>query len=81
MYNTLRFKHFQIAIGCLQIACVILQKELKMWFAELNVDLDKVQDIARTIVNLFELWKTYDEKKEIQELLSKMPKPKVQRSS
>lgn len=72
---------FQIAIGCLQIACVILQKELKMWFAELNVDLDKVQEIARTIVNLFELWKNYDEKKEIQELLSKMPKPKLQRSS
>lgn len=70
----------QIAIGCLQIACVILQKELKMWFAELNVDLDKVQEIARTIVNLFELWKNYDEKKEIQELLSKMPKPKLQRS-
>lgn len=58
---------------------MILQKELKMWFAELNVDLDKVQEIARTIVNLFELWKNYDEKKEIQELLSKMPKPKTQR--
>lgn len=70
---------FQIAIGCLQIACVILQKELKMWFAELNVDLDKVQEIARTIVNLFELWKNYDEKKEIQDLLNKMPKPKPQR--
>lgn len=59
---------------------MILQKELKMWFAELNVDLDKVQEIARTIVNLFELWKTYDEKKEITELLSKMPKPKLQRN-
>lgn len=67
---------FQIAIGCLQIACVILQKELKAWFAELNVDMDKVQEIARAIVNLFELWKGYDEKKEILELLGKMPKPK-----
>lgn len=67
---------FQIAIGCLQIACVILQKELKAWFAELNVDMDKVQEIARSIINLFELWKGYDEKKEIQELLNKMPKPK-----
>ena len=66
----------QIAIGCLQIACVILQKELKSWFAELNVDMDKVQEIARAIVNLFELWKGYDEKKEIQALLEKMPKPK-----
>lgn len=68
--------HLQIAIGCLQIACVILQKELKAWFAELNVDMDKIQEIARAIMNLYELWKGYDEKKEIQELLVKMPKPK-----
>lgn len=56
---------------------MILQKELKAWFAELNVDMDKVQEIARAIVNLFELWKGFDEKKEIQELLVKMPKPKA----
>lgn len=55
---------------------MILQKELKSWFAELNVDMDKVQEIARAITNLYELWKTFDEKKEIQELLGKMPKPK-----
>lgn len=57
---------------------MILQKDLKSWFAELNVDMDKVQEIARAIINLFELWKNFDEKKEIQELLSKMPKPKPQ---
>lgn len=75
--SMLCFSPPQIAIGCLQIASVILQKDLKMWFAELNVDLDKVQEIARSIVNLFELWKNYDEKKEIQDLLSKMPKPQA----
>lgn len=53
-----------------------MQKDLKAWFAELNVDMDKVQEIARAIINLFELWKTFDEKKEILELLNKMPKPK-----
>lgn len=73
---SLLYPPYQIAIGSLHIACVILQKELKGWFAELNVDMDKVQEIARSIINLFELWKNYDEKKEIQELLSKMPKPK-----
>uniref|UniRef100_A0A336MPZ8 Cyclin-C n=1 Tax=Culicoides sonorensis TaxID=179676 RepID=A0A336MPZ8_CULSO len=73
---SLLYPPYQIAIGCLQIACVILQKELKSWFAELNVDMDKVQEIARAITNLYELWKTFDEKKEIQELLNKMPKPK-----
>lgn len=66
----------QIAIGAIQIACVILQKELKSWFAELNVDMDKIQEIARAIINLFELWKGFDEKKEIAALLEKVPKPK-----
>jgi cyclin-C len=69
---------FQIAIACLQIACVILQKDLKNWFADLNVDMDKIQEIARAIVTLYELWKGFDEKKEILELLAKLPKAKPQ---
>ncbi|XP_065202111.1 cyclin-C-like [Planococcus citri] len=77
----LLYPPYQIAIGCLQIACVILQKDgLKTWFAELNVDYDKIQEITRYIVNLFELWKDYDETKEIKALLAKMPKPKIQSS-
>ncbi|XP_026817042.1 cyclin-C [Rhopalosiphum maidis] len=75
---SLLYPPYQIAIGCLQIACVIMQKDLKSWFAELNVDIDKIQEISRYIINLFELWKTYDEKKDIQGLLNKMPKPKLQ---
>lgn len=67
---------FLFVPGCLQIACVILQKDHKSWFAELNVDIEKIQEIARYIINLFDMWKAYDEKKEIQGLLGKMPKPK-----
>ncbi|XP_025419433.1 cyclin-C [Sipha flava] len=75
---SLLYPPYQIAIGCLQIACVMMQKDLKSWFAELNVDIDKIQEISRYIINLFELWKTYDEKKDIQGLLNKMPKYKLQ---
>lgn len=74
----LLYAPYQIALGCLQIACVILGKDMKTWFAELNVDLEKVQEVAKYIVNLFDLWKSYDEKKEIPALLEKMPKPKTQ---
>lgn len=76
----LLYPPYQIAIGCLQIACVILQKDLKSWFAELNVDIEKIQEIARYVISLFEMWKTYDEKKDIQALLAKIPKPKTQPS-
>lgn len=72
----LLYPPYQIAIGCIQFACVILQKDHKAWFAELNVDIEKIQEICRYIINLYELWKQYDEKKEIQGLLAKMPKPK-----
>ncbi|KAJ6634823.1 Small G protein signaling modulator 3 like [Pseudolycoriella hygida] len=55
---------------------VILQKDVKSWFAEINVNIEKIQEISKTILGLYELWRTYDEKKEIQDLLSKMPKPR-----
>lgn len=56
---------------------VILQKDsVKSWFAEVNVNMEKIQEISKTILGLYELWRTYDEKKEIQELLNKMPKPR-----
>lgn len=53
-----------------------MQKDVKSWFAEINVNMEKIQEISKTILGLYELWRTYDEKKEIQELLAKMPKPR-----
>ena len=68
------------------MACVILQKDYKQWFAELNIDLDKVSfyskinvilklinqlflyqilEITRHILNLYELWKGFDMKKDV----------------
>lgn len=64
----------------MQMACVALQKDGKSWFAEIAVDMDKIQEITRHILALYELYKSYDEKKEIQSLLAKMPKPKTQPS-
>lgn len=55
----------QIALACLLIACVITQRDSKMWFSELNTDLDKILEITRYILNLYEMWKNFDEKKEI----------------
>nr|XP_006817695.1 PREDICTED: cyclin-C-like [Saccoglossus kowalevskii] len=74
----LLYPPFQIALACLHMACVILQKDCKHWFAELNVDLDKILEISQLILKLYDLWKNFDEKKEIQGLLPKMPKPKTQ---
>ena len=32
-----------IALACLHIACVIQKKDCKLWFSELNVDMEKVR--------------------------------------
>ena len=61
----------QIALACLHIACVINQKDSnKQWFAELHTDLDKVLEVTKYIMNLYEMWKQFEkqEKKEIPEL-------------
>ena len=53
-------------------------KDLRAWFADLAVDMDKIQEISKHVLSLYDLWKTYDEKKEIAGILAKMPKPKTQ---
>ena len=72
----LMYAPFQIALACLHMACVIQNQEnaAKQWFAELNVDFEKIIEITKAILNLYELWKAFEEKREIPELLLKMPK-------
>ncbi|KAF0304084.1 Cyclin-C [Amphibalanus amphitrite] len=76
----LLYPPYMIALACLHMACVILNKDNKQWFAELHVNLEKVMEISRHLLALYQLWRGYDEKKEIQALLQKMPKPKTQPS-
>ncbi|XP_074658011.1 cyclin-C-like [Tubulanus polymorphus] len=73
---SLMYPPFLIALACLYMACVIQNKDHKNWFAELSVDLDKVLEITKYILQLYDLWKSYDEKKEIASLLSKITKPR-----
>jgi len=72
---SLMYPPYQIALACLHIASVMLNKDLKQWFAELSVDMEKVLEIMRQILSLYQLWKSFDEKVEMSQLLQKMPKP------
>ena len=40
---SLLYPPYQIALACIHMACVVLSKDTKSWFAELHVDLDRVQ--------------------------------------
>ncbi|XP_039253475.1 cyclin-C-like [Styela clava] len=72
----LLYPPFQIALACLHIACVI-QSQLEVarqWFADLNVDMEKIIEITKIILQLYDLWKNYNEKEEISSILEKVPK-------
>uniref|UniRef100_A0A672S181 Cyclin-C n=1 Tax=Sinocyclocheilus grahami TaxID=75366 RepID=A0A672S181_SINGR len=72
----LLYPPFMIALACLHVACVVQQKDARQWFAELSVDMDKILEIIRVILKLYEQWKNFDDRKEMATVLNKVPKPK-----
>ena len=74
---SLLYPPYQIALACIHMACIALGKDAKQWFSELHVDLEKVIEISKYILDLYDLWKKFDEKKEMAAILGKMPKPKL----
>uniref|UniRef100_A0A0B7BLE9 Cyclin-C n=2 Tax=Arion vulgaris TaxID=1028688 RepID=A0A0B7BLE9_9EUPU len=75
----LLYPPYLIALSCLHLASIVKQKDMKAWCAELAVDNDKVMEITRMMVVLYDMWKTYDEKKDVQAVLARMPKPSPSR--
>ena len=68
---------YLIALAAIHMAAVIQKKDIRPWFAELNVDMSKILEITKTMLALYELWKKFDEKKEMPEIWNKIPKPKL----
>lgn len=72
----LLYPPYLISLAAIYMACVFEKRSCHQWFAELNVDMEKVLEIVQRILTLYDLWKHFDEKKEINALLMKVPKPK-----
>ena len=53
------------------------ESKWSQWFAELNVDFEKIIEITRQIMNFYEVLKTYDEKNDMPGILDRVPKPKT----
>ena len=73
----LLYPPYQIALAAIYMACVVRNKEPSEFFKELCVDMDKILEITQEILKLYEILKTYDEKKEMLGILGKAPKPKT----
>lgn len=72
----LMYPPYMVALAAIYMACVFQKQDCQQWFAELNVDMDKILEIVQEILTLYEMWKNFDEKKEMPAILMKMPKPK-----
>jgi hypothetical protein len=57
------------------------KKDCKQWFSELNVDMEKIFEIVRQIMYMYEVMKSYDEKEQIKDILSRTAKPRLSNSS
>ena len=78
----LLFPPFLIAIAALHMACVLLQDRgsgHKDWFASLNVDFEDILDVTKHLLSFYSRARSFDAKKEIRDLLLKVPKPRLQR--
>jgi len=75
----LLYPPYQIALAALHVALVFQGKESRwcQWFSELNVDMEKILEITKQIMSLYELLKTYDEKTDMPTILERVPKPKT----
>lgn len=71
----LLYPPYLIALATIHMAAVVHKKDVKAWFAELSIDMTKIIEITTCILDLYKLWNSYDESKEVVELLAKMPKP------
>jgi cyclin C len=56
---------------------VVCGRDLKTWFAELAVDMDKIFEVIQYIMNLYRLLNGFDEREQMPSLLAKIDKPQT----
>lgn len=76
----LMYPPYLIALASIHMSAVVHKKDVRTWFGELSVDMTKILEITTQILDLYKLWKKYEESKEVPTLLDKMHKPKVNKS-
>ena len=63
---------YLIALTALHMASCQLDRDLTSWFAELSVDLNKILDISKDIIRLYEIWNSYKEDDNLANILKKV---------
>lgn len=56
-------------------------KELVNWISEFSVDFERIFEAVKIILDLYKLVKSYDENKQMEDLLKRLPRPQLQSTS
>uniref|UniRef100_A0A1I7YHZ2 Cyclin-C n=1 Tax=Steinernema glaseri TaxID=37863 RepID=A0A1I7YHZ2_9BILA len=64
-----------IAVACIAAAAVYANRDIKLWFAEINVDYEKVFEVQHMLMTMYGLWRSFKESEQLPAILEKMPKP------
>ncbi|KAI6175296.1 Cyclin-C [Aphelenchoides bicaudatus] len=74
-----------IALGAVMVASLWQNrekdKELNSWFTDFSVDFERIFDVVRIMLELYRLLKSYDDNKQMEDLLKKLPRPQLQTTS
>jgi cyclin C len=68
---------YLIALSAIHMSAVVHKKDIKQWFVELSVDMSKILEITKQLLELYEVMKKFDDNKDIPPILTKIPKPKT----
>jgi len=70
-----------IALAALHIASLLHSNEqAQSWFTDITISMDKILEVSKMIMELYELWRGFDERKEVPVILMRSPKPKIAHS-
>ncbi|KAI1731294.1 cyclin-C [Ditylenchus destructor] len=71
----------QISIASIMAASVMNAREgdeqLKNWLSEMAVDFEKITEIQQMIFDMYRIWRSFDESRQLVELLTKIPRPQA----
>ena len=78
----LQYPPYMIALTALHMASVNIDRDLTSWFAELSVDLIKINQISKELLKLYEVWELFRQDHhqansvELSMIFKKIPKSK-----
>lgn len=74
----LMFPPHMIALSCIYLSCVLKERDIRLWFEELRIDMNMVRSITMELMDFYENYQTISNEK-INMALAKILSPRIPR--